>query len=66
MVSKKELLQDLKFCQQLMDRLVTYADKNYYDEHSYGSNHTVIQNDIMKLRRELMNVSHKLDWTYKE
>ena len=66
MVNKKEVIQDLKFCQQLMDRLVKYADKNYTSEHSYGSNHTVIQNDIQKLRRELMNVFHKLDWNYKE
>lgn len=66
MVSKKELLQDLKFCKELMDRLVKYADKHYIDEHSWGSNHTPIQNDIIKLRRELMEVSHKLDWNYKE
>lgn len=61
MKSKKEIITDLKFCKELMDRLVKYASENYVDDH-WASNHTVIQNDIKKLRRELMSVSHKLDW----
>lgn len=61
MTSKKEIMSDLKFCKELMDRLVEYADKNLLDERVWYSNHTVIQDDIVKLRRELMAVSHKLD-----
>lgn len=62
MKSKREILSDLRFCKALMDRLVEYADKNYCDTYSLVSNHTVIQNDITRLRRELMSVSHKLDY----
>lgn len=62
MKSKREILSDLRFCKALMDRLVEYADKNYCDTYSWDSNHTVIQNDITRLRRELMSVSHKLDY----
>ena len=65
MTNKKEILNDLKFCKQLMDRLVEFANSKYSDNHSYGSGHTTIQADITRLRRELMNVSHKLDWDYK-
>lgn len=60
MKSKREILSDLRFCKALMDRLVEYADKNYCDTNSW-SNYSVIQNDIKRLRRELMLVSHKLD-----
>ena len=62
MKSKREILSDLRFCKALMDRLVEYADKNYCDTNSWISNHSVIQNDITRLRRDLMSVSHKLDW----
>lgn len=61
MKSKKEILADLKFCKDLMDRLVIYADENYHDDVPWGSNHTTIQNDIIRLRRELSSVNHKLD-----
>ena len=64
MTSRKEILTDLKFCKELMDRLITYTEKNYLDDFSYGSNHTVIQNDIKRLRRELNEVNRKLDWNY--
>lgn len=64
MIKKSELMSDLKFCQSLMDRLVMYADKNFYEDHSYGSNHTPIQNDIVRLRRELNNIRQKLEWNY--
>lgn len=62
MKGKKEIISDLKFCKELLDRLIEYTDDNYSDSNSYASNHTVIQNDITRLRRELMSVSHKLDW----
>jgi len=61
MQSKAEIMRDLKFCKELMDRLVKYTDDNYTSERSWQSNHTVIQNDITRLRRELMSVSHKLE-----
>jgi len=54
-------MRDLKFCKELMDRLIKYTDDNYTSERSWQSNHTVIQNDITRLRRELMSVSHKLE-----
>ena len=65
MINKNELMRDLLFCQNLMDRLVMYADKNFHGDHSYGSNHTPIQNDIVRLRRELNNIRQKLEWNYK-
>jgi hypothetical protein len=61
MTSKKEIMTDLKFCKELMDRLEKYADDNYQDSVPWESNRTSIKNDITRLRRELMNVSHKLD-----
>ena len=66
MISKKNLMKDLKFCKELMDRLVDMADSLYCDEHPWGSNYTTIQSDIIRLRRELNNVNHKLDWQYKD
>lgn len=59
-VERKEIMKDLKFCKELMDRLVEYAEKTYRDD-SYYNNRTAIQKDIIRLRRELMAVSHKLD-----
>ncbi len=64
MTSKKEIMSDLKFCKELMDRLIKYADNEYNPEHSYDSKHTVLQEDIVRLRRELMSVHHKLNWNY--
>lgn len=64
MTSKKEILKDLKFCKDLMDRLVAFAEKNYSDDYSYRSKHTSIQQDIIRLRRELNNINHKLEWDY--
>lgn len=66
MTSKKNLMKDLKFCKELMDRLVDTADSLYHDEHSWGSNRTSIQSDIIRLRRELNNVNHKLEWQYQD
>ena len=64
MIKKNELIKDLKFCQELMDRLMLYASMHYETECFWNSNHTVIQNDIKRLRRELNDISHKLDWNY--
>lgn len=65
MTGKKEIIKDMKFCKELMDRLVVLTESAYNDEFSYGSNHTTIQADIIRLRRELNNLKHKLDWNYK-
>lgn len=66
MLKKKELMDDLKFCQSLMNRLVTFADKNYKDHGYFDNKHSVVQNDIIRLRRELNDVRRKLDWDYEE
>ena len=66
MTSKKNLMKDLKFCKELMDRLVDMADSEYRDDYSYCSNRTSIQSDIIRLRRELNNVNHKLEWQYQD
>jgi hypothetical protein len=63
-MKKEELMKDLKFCQELMDRLVKYTDLNYKDDANHfieNDNHTVIQNDIIRLRRELNEIRNKLD-----
>lgn len=60
--NKKEIMADLNFCKELMDRLYLFADKNYGE--SYAPKNTVVQNDIIRLRRELMNVSRKLAYDY--
>lgn len=62
MKSKNELIKDLKFCQDLMDRLVKFAEEKY-DCCCIGwqYNHTVIKKDIVRLRRELNTVREKLD-----
>lgn len=68
MSAKKEtILKDLNFCKELMDRLVD-ATNHMYDDNDYNSTwcYTVIQSDIIRLRRELNNVKKKLDWDYKE
>ena len=59
---RNKLIEDLKFCQTLMDRLVKYADSNYEDNW-WNSKHTVIQKDIIRLRRELNDIRVGLDWT---
>ena len=60
--SKKEIMTDLNFCKELMDRLYLFADKNYGEQ--YALKNSVLQNDIIRLRRELMNVSRKLAYDY--
>lgn len=61
MITKKEeIMKDLKFCQELMDRLVEFADECNANDW-YIEKHTVLQNDIIKLRRELNEVRKKLE-----
>lgn len=66
MIRKFNLINELEFCKELIDRLIKYADENYSDAHSYASNHTPIQNDIKRIRRELNEISKKLNWNYEE
>lgn len=63
--SNKEIKQDIAFCKQLMDRLMLQAEKLSGDVMPWDG-HTVIQQDIIRLRRELNEVRKKLDWDYKE
>ena len=59
--TKKEIMSDLKYCRESLDRIIKYAGREYED---YGGHHTVIQNDIIKLRRELNEINHKFEWNY--
>ena len=61
--TKEEVIADLKYCKESLDRIVKYAERNYKNS-PYGSYHTVIQADIIKLRRDLNEVNHKLNWDY--
>ena len=63
MITKKEeIMKDLKFCQELMNRLVKFADEYYIRENSiWQCNHTVVQNDIIRLRRELNEIRKKIE-----
>lgn len=59
-LKKEEIMKDLKFCQDLMDRLVKFADGCYAGDW-HIEKCTVIQNDILRLRRELNEVRKKLE-----
>ena len=61
---KREIIKDLKFCKELMDRLLVYASKPHDNGWQNGS--SVIRADIRRLRRELNDVSHKTEWNYGE
>lgn len=60
--TKKEIMADLRYCRESLDRIIKYADKNYGD--SYFNHYTVIKADIIKLRRELNEINHKFEWGY--
>ena len=61
MANKKEIIKDMKFCQELMDRLVISAE-NLKENDWWMNYHTVVQQDIVRLRRELNTLKHKLDF----
>ena len=61
--TKKEIMADLRYCKDSLDRIIRYTDKNYEGD-SYTSHYTVIQADIVKLRRELNEINHKMEWDY--
>ena len=59
-MTKAELIKELRFCKELMNRLEEYAIANYSD---YRRQHTVIESDIIRLRRELNEIRIKLgEW----
>ena len=58
-MTKAELIKELRFCKELMNRLEEYAIAHYSDAY-IDNNHTVIQNDIIRLRRELNEIRIKL------
>lgn len=60
--SKNEILKDLNYCKESLDRIIKHTEK-YYGE-KYSSHHTVIQADIIKLRRELNEINKKFAWEY--
>ena len=60
--TKKEIISDLKYCKESLERIIKYANREY--EERWGNHHTVIQSDIIKLRRELNEVNHKFEWNY--
>lgn len=59
---KEDILKDLKFCQDLMNRLINTAERMSNTRYLWG--HTTVQNDIIRLRRELNDVRKKMDWNY--
>lgn len=61
--TKKEIISDLKYCKESLDRIIRYAEKSYEDT-TYYNHHTVIQADIIKLRRDLNEINHKFAWEY--
>ena len=61
--TKEEVVSDLKYCKESLNRIVKYVERNYKDS-LLDNHHTVIQADIIKLRRDLNEVNHKLNWDY--
>ena len=64
-IQKKEVLKQSKFCGELLDHINTDLEQNL-KETSDGSccvfKYTTIQNDIVKLRRELLRLRDMIDW----
>lgn len=60
--SKKEIMKDLAYCRESLDRIIEFAERelNETSVFFYGKR-TVIQSDIIKLRRELNDIRRKLD-----
>lgn len=57
--SENEMLEQAEFCKSLMSRLL-------YDMKSSGYIKTsVVKDDVRRLRRELMVLSHMCEWDFK-
>jgi hypothetical protein len=61
--TREEIIADLNYCKESLNRIVKYTERNYKDS-LLDNHHTVIQADIIKLRRDLNEVNHKLNWDY--
>ena len=57
MKSQKEVVKDLEFCKELLNRLLVTAKREgcYYHP-------SVVKNDIKRLRRELNDVRRGMEW----
>lgn len=60
--TKKEIIKDLQYCKESLDRIIKYTENNYNG--NFCNHHTVIQADIIKLRRELSEINKKFEWDY--
>ena len=62
---RKQAKEQIKFCKELMDRLVKSISDNIDEDSSWWGirNHSQISNDIVRLRREL-NTLNKLMYPY--
>lgn len=60
--SKKEIMKDLAYCRESLDRIIEFTKRELNETPFlvYGKR-TVIQSDIIKLRRELNEIRCKLD-----
>lgn len=57
----KEVKKQSDFCKELMNRLADSVDKNTKESFYYGiHNHSQMINDIIRLRRELSELSKML------
>ena len=61
---KKQIVKDIQFCKELMDRIL--KDVKTYEKYCLYNKHTVLQADIIRLRRELNDVRKKLDYDYRQ
>lgn len=62
---RKEVKEQIKFCKELMNRLVKSIDENIDEDSSWYviRNHSQISDDVVRLRREL-NTLNKLLYPY--
>ncbi len=59
--SRKEVKKQSDFCKELMNRLADSVDQNIKKDFCYViPNHSQIMNDIIRLRRELSELSKLL------
>lgn len=62
--TKKEIIKDLQYCKESLDRIIKHTENYYNAEYYCNDHHTVVQSDIVKLRRELNEINKKLAWEY--
>lgn len=60
MTNKDDIVQDLKFCAILAKRLAEDAEKDITETPYNIYGYTPIENDIVRLRRELNKVNKKI------